>query len=145
MRTYSRPSAGFTLIELLIAVAVVGILATVALPSYQDYIRRSKRADGRALIQTAAFAQERYRLNNTSYASVTAALSGACSTGSTPGACYSQQGNYTLSITSADATSFTLTAAAATASQLADRGCTSLVYTKTGSTVTTTPSDCWSK
>lgn len=141
MRTYRKPAAGFTLIELLIAIAVVSILAAVALPSYQDYIRRGKRSDGQALLQNAAFAQERYRLNNPSYAPDLALLTGVCPT---TDACKSQQGNYTLSITSANAIGFTLTAAAASASQLADSGCTSLVYVKAGSTITTSPSKCWS-
>lgn len=140
MQTYKKPSLGLTLIELIIVVAVVGILAAVALPSYQDYIRRGKRADGHALLQNAAFAQERYRLNNSSYATLTTELTGACPTS---GACKSQQGNYTLSITEATATKFKLTAAAATPSQLADSGCTSIHYVKDGSTFTTEPPKCW--
>jgi type IV pilus assembly protein PilE len=47
-------SNGFTLIELMITVAIVGILAAVALPSYNQYIQRSHRANARnALIQAA--------------------------------------------------------------------------------------------
>ncbi len=139
----SRKSAtGFTLIELMIAIAVVGILAAVALPSYQDYIRRGKRADAHALLQNAAFAQERHRLNNASYATLTTQLTGACPTS---GTCNSQQGNYTLSITNVTATKFKLTAAAATPSQQADSGCASITYEKDGSIVTTGPSKCWGK
>lgn len=144
MRLSRKSAKGFTLIELMIAIAVVGILAAVALPSYQDYIRRGKRADAHALLQNAAFAQERHRLNNSSYATATTQLVGACS-GPTPGTCESQQGNYTLSISDVDAIKFTLTATAATPSQQADSGCTSITYKKDGSTVTTGPSKCWGK
>jgi type IV pilus assembly protein PilE len=45
---------GFTLIELMIAVAIVGILTAVALPSYQTYTERSRRADGKAALSRAA-------------------------------------------------------------------------------------------
>lgn len=136
---------GFTLLELMVTVAVIGILAAVAYPTYKGYAQRGKRADGRALLQAAAFAQEKWRLNNTTYTSTVTDLTGACPTS---GTCSSLQGNYTLSITpstTSPGTDFTLTATAVSTSQLADSGCTSLVYTKTGSTVSYTPATCWSK
>ncbi len=49
-----HPAKGFTLIELMITVAVVGILAAVALPSYTSYVRRANRADARNTLLAAA-------------------------------------------------------------------------------------------
>lgn len=49
----NRDQAGFTLIELMIVVAIVGILAAFAVPAYQDYIGRSRVAEGLALAASA--------------------------------------------------------------------------------------------
>ena len=69
LRTTALPrlkvSAGFTLMELMITVAIVGILASIALPSYSSYIARSRRADARTqLVQVAQFMQRFYAAND---------------------------------------------------------------------------------
>lgn len=60
-------SRGFTLIELMVAVAIVGIIAAVAFPSYQNSIRKGRRADAMAAIASIQQAQERWRGNNATY------------------------------------------------------------------------------
>jgi type IV pilus assembly protein PilE len=55
-----RATKGFTLIELMIVVAVVGILAAIAYPSYMNYVRKSHRAEVAQLLVEAAQNLERY-------------------------------------------------------------------------------------
>jgi type IV pilus assembly protein PilE len=66
MRTVGRRIAGFTLIELMIVVAVVAILSAVAYPSYQDQVRKSRRAQAKAdLVEYAQLAERWHTTNNT--------------------------------------------------------------------------------
>jgi len=72
MRTpFRRRSAGFTLIELMITVAVVAILATVALPAYQDSVRKSRRAQAKADLVELAQNLERYHTIQNTYVGAT--------------------------------------------------------------------------
>ena len=60
-------SMGFTLIELMITVAIIGVLGAIAYPSYQDSVRKSRRAEGRSAMMEVLQQQERYMTQNNTY------------------------------------------------------------------------------
>ena len=75
-RARRPPRRGFTLIELMITVAIVGILAALAYPSYQDSVRKGKRAEGRTALIDFLQQQERYLSQTGSYLEVTPGATG---------------------------------------------------------------------
>lgn len=113
---------GFTLIELMIVVAVIGILAAIAYPSYQQYVIKTKRADMMSEMHNIASELQARKLAKGNYSSVTTTnLVGN----------YPKQGSqyYTVAITPATLTSeWTITATPITTAQMANDGTLTLNY-----------------
>lgn len=142
---------GFTLIELMLVVALVAILLTIAVPSYQDSVRKSRRADAVAGLTQLQLLQERYRANNPAYAAAIASLP-------SPNPTVSPEKHYALSVAAAAASSYTVTATAQSGSpQFNDTRCRSLSVTMSGGNISHTSTDaggavdstnanrCWTK
>ncbi|KAF0812442.1 Fimbrial protein [Andreprevotia sp. IGB-42] len=98
---------GFTLVELMIVVAVIGILAAIAVPAYQQYVRKARRADAQTVLLTNAQALERYFTLNNTYAD----SSGNCPTLTiTEAPVDGSTKYYDITAASCDSAGFTLTA-----------------------------------
>lgn len=132
---------GVTLMELMIVIVVIGILASIAVPSYRSYLLRAQRTDAMSALLRVAAAQEKFYLQNNTYAA-TALLDDAPPAGLGIGG--TENGWYTLTISGADLTqAFTATATAvAGGAQAADTHCASFSLTSTGQK-SATNADCW--
>lgn len=75
---------GITLLELMVVVAIIGILASVAIPSYKNSTMRANRSDGLENLQALLNAQERYFADNMEYADTLTKLGLATATMTTP-------------------------------------------------------------
>ncbi|GGK01767.1 type 4 fimbrial biogenesis protein PilE [Pseudomonas matsuisoli] len=106
MRT-QRMSKGFTLIEVMIVVVIIGILASIAYPSYQSYVQRGNRTEGMALLSDAAARQERYFAQTRTYVTDSSKLE-SLGLQKRDGAFMSQTQKYQLTVSGTDG--YTLTA-----------------------------------
>jgi len=67
LKIINSRNKGFTLIELMIVVAIIGVLAAVALPAYQQSVRGGARAEAQSMLLQVAANQERFYSDNNSY------------------------------------------------------------------------------
>lgn len=138
-RFVRRSASGFTLIELMITVAIVGILAAVAVPSYTGYIKRGNRSEATAALLEAQQFMERYYAANNRYSTTANGNPALPARLQTIG-----KGTYTLDV-AATVNSYTLTATPS-GSMVSDK-CGALTITNTGvkgkGGTGPTVADCW--
>ena len=125
---------GFTLIEAMIVVGIIAILAAIAYPSYLDQVRKSRRSDAKATLQSIQLAQEKWRANHTAYTDALTDLGYAGDENQDSG-----EGWYKVTVSGANGTSYLITATAQK-DQANDTGCTPMTLNQSG---TKTPTTCW--
>lgn len=148
--TTLKLSSGFTLIELMIVILIVGILASIAFPAYNDQMRKGKRSDGVTALMQVAQAQERFFSRGFSYSNDIQTQLGF---GANP--YVSEEGYYNVTVAIPGAcvsgavnTCFTATATAI-GGQAGDTNCATLtiddrgVKTSADDSANDTTGDCW--
>jgi type IV pilus assembly protein PilE len=115
-----KQELGFTLVELIVTMAIAAILTAIAVPGYRQFVQRSNRTDATTALLRIAAAQEKFYMQNNTYASE-ALRAGAPPAGL--GVPRTDQDLYTLSIAPAAgglAQGYTVTAAATAGKGQAD-------------------------
>ena len=133
MRRFNR---GFTLIEIMIVIAIIGIVITIAAPSYTEYLKKGRRAEVVSLLSEQAQILERFYTKNNVYTGITGLSTG--------------NDFYTITPTIADQT-FLLTATRKAGTTMATDKCGDFTLTNTGvrsmnnATTGLTTKDCWGR
>jgi type IV pilus assembly protein PilE len=144
MRTHrTTATAGFTLVELMVSIVVATILITIAVPSYTNQIRKSRRTDARAAVLDLAQREERYMSTNGLYTTNPQNLGYGGAT--FPVTLGDNFYTLTVAVTAATATTpaaYTVTAAPING-QLNDTACQSFTVNNLGVQASTPSTTCW--
>jgi len=130
-RKAAKSSKGFSLIELMIVVAIIGIVSAIGYPSYLDYIKKTRRADGHLALMNASQSLERCKATNFSFTNCTLPED----------LTESDEGDYAISL-EVTATTYIITATAQN-KQANDDKCPTMILNDKGQQTFTGDGPCW--
>ena len=125
-----RRQRGVTLMELMVTLVVIALLASIALPTYNTFVERSRRSEAREALADLAARQEQFFLDNKTYATSVGNLGRDTTTAN---------GYFALSVPTATVTVYILRATAQGV-QTKDTDCATMTLTSLNAK---TPTDCW--
>jgi type IV pilus assembly protein PilE len=145
-RTAQRPSrtTGFSLIELMVTVLIVAVLVAIAVPSYIDKVRKSRRTEAKTVLLDLAGREERFYNTNNAYSALPADLGYGATSAAFPMTVGS--GYYTVSVATnaGPPATYTITAQPVAGSDQAnDAHCTTFTLTNTGVQTSAPDATCW--
>ncbi|MHA7841419.1 MAG: type IV pilin protein [Gammaproteobacteria bacterium] len=127
---------GFSLIEIIMTLAIVGILAAIAYPSYTSYLASARRSDGQVALLDLATRLERYFTENNTYEGATLVKLNMATT--------SPEGYYALQIINTSTHNFTISALPLGPQAKQDKACGNLIFNALGQkTNSGSRKDCW--
>lgn len=146
-----KTSQGFTLIELLIVVTIIGLLAMIGVPSYNNYVTKSRRADAKAALMELSQIQENFYGDNRKYAEDLEKLGASKFAFTGSGNKFKSKGEfYELSVSDATNPTRTYTLKAvpiddqkSRETRLKDAGCMEFTINAAGEKKSTPKADCW--
>ncbi len=144
-----KQEAGFSLVELMVALVIVAILLSVALPGYRTYVQNGNRQAAHSFILTISESQQRFFTENKAFAEDLTGLGYATATididsSGAVVATGSSSGIYRISFTGVTATAYSVQAVPLNG-QTGDTGCATLTVSSDGSRSAsgTHPAECW--
>lgn len=132
--TRASSASGFSLIEVMVVVVIIGIIASIALPSYREHVIKTRREAGKACLMRAVQTMERFYTTSLAYNAAGSPAVFPCEADTAP--------HYTIGISNVTAKGYTLSAAPQGTQGAQDTQCGTLSINATG-TKSPATTGCW--